>query len=166
MLLPDLRRFCSAIQTNWVQKELLYKVLPGDYWERRLLATDQGRVTTFRYPCPAFLKGKKQKLKTAGWQQRIPRFWRLRYPTAGKVERWFRKMKLNCEARRWWCRASCPRMSVDILGTNCDQCLNMVQCCFTSTETARLVRTESRRRPPRLSHTAPELCTRSYKVSK
>ena len=30
----------------------------------------------------------------------------------------------------WWCRSSCPRMSVDILGTNCDQCLNMVQCCF------------------------------------
>ena len=28
-------------------------------------------------------------------------------------------------------------MSVDILGTNCDQCLSMVQCCFTSTETVR-----------------------------
>ena len=24
---------------------------------------------------------------------------------------------------------------VNILGTNCDQCLSMVQCCFTSTET-------------------------------
>ena len=24
---------------------------------------------------------------------------------------------------------------VDILGTNCDQCLSMVQCCFTSTKT-------------------------------
>ena len=43
----------------------------------------------------------------------------------------------------WWCRASCPRMSVDILGTTCDQCLSMVQCCFTSTETMRLIRTES-----------------------
>ena len=30
---------------------------------------------------------------------------------------------------------------VDILGINCDQCLNMVQCCFTSTETIRLIRT-------------------------
>ena len=30
---------------------------------------------------------------------------------------------------------------VDILGTNCDQCLSMVQCCFTSTETVRLIRT-------------------------
>ena len=30
---------------------------------------------------------------------------------------------------------------VDILGTNCDQCVCMVQCCFTSTETIRL-RTE------------------------
>ena len=32
-------------------------------------------------------------------------------------------------------------MSVDMLGTNCDQCLSTVQCCFTSTETVRLVRT-------------------------
>ena len=52
----------------------------------------------------------------------------------------------------WWCRASCPLMSVDILGTNWDQCLSMVQCCFTSTETVRLFRTESPGRPPRLSH--------------
>ena len=29
---------------------------------------------------------------------------------------------------------------VDILGTNCDQCVCMVQCCFTSTETIRLIR--------------------------
>ena len=29
-------------------------------------------------------------------------------------------------------------MSADILGTNCDQCLSMVQCCFTSTETVKL----------------------------
>ena len=52
----------------------------------------------------------------------------------------------------WWCRASCPRMSVDILGTNCDQCT--VQCCFTSMETIRLIRTESPGRPPRLSHSS------------
>ena len=63
MLLPDLRRFSSAIQTNWVQKELLCKVLPGAFWERRRLATDQGRITTFRYPRPAFLKGKNKKTK-------------------------------------------------------------------------------------------------------
>ena len=31
-------------------------------------------------------------------------------------------------------------MSVDVLGTNCDQCVSMVQCCFTSTETMRLIR--------------------------
>ena len=41
---------------------------------------------------------------------------------------------------------------VDILGTNCDQCLSMVQCCFT--ETARLIRAESPGRPPRLSHSS------------
>ena len=41
---------------------------------------------------------------------------------------------------------------VDILGTNCDQCVSMVQCCFTSTETIRLIRTGSPGRPPRLSH--------------
>ena len=34
-------------------------------------------------------------------------------------------------------------MSVDILRTNCDQCLSLVQCCFTSTETVRLIKTES-----------------------
>ena len=39
-------------------------------------------------------------------------------------------------------------MSVDILGTNCDQCVSMVQYCFTYTETIRLVRTESPGRPP------------------
>ena len=34
---------------------------------------------------------------------------------------------------------------VDILGTNCDQCVCMVQCCFTSTRTIndRLIRTGS-----------------------
>ena len=41
---------------------------------------------------------------------------------------------------------------VDILGTNCDQCVCMVQCCFTSTETIRLIRTGSPGRPPRLLH--------------
>ena len=41
---------------------------------------------------------------------------------------------------------------VDMLGTNCDQCLSMVQCCFTSTETVRLIRTGRPGRPPRRSH--------------
>ena len=63
----------------------------------------------------------------------------------------------------WWCRASCPRMSADILGTNCDQCLSMVQCCFTSTETVRLIRTESPGRPPRLSHSSWTLSPLIYK---
>ena len=31
-------------------------------------------------------------------------------------------------------------MSVDTLGTGCDQCVSMVQYCFTSTEITRLVR--------------------------
>ena len=43
---------------------------------------------------------------------------------------------------------------VDILGTNCDQCVCMVQCCFTSTETIRLIRTGSTGRPSRLSHSS------------
>ena len=38
--------------------------------------------------------------------------------------------------------------------TNCDQCLSMVQCCFTPTETVRLIRTDSPGRPPRLSHSS------------
>ena len=45
-------------------------------------------------------------------------------------------------------------MSVDILGTNCDQCRSTVHCCFPSTETVRLIRTESPGRPPRLSHSS------------
>ena len=56
---------------------------------------------------------------------------------------------------RWWCRASCPRMSADILGTNCDR--STVQFCFTSTETVRLIRTQSPGRPPRLSHSSSTL---------
>ena len=48
----------------------------------------------------------------------------------------------------------CPRMSVDILGTSWDQCRSMVQYSFTSTETRRLVRTDSPGRPPRLSHSS------------
>ena len=45
-------------------------------------------------------------------------------------------------------------MSVDILGTNCDQCRSTVQCCFTSTETVRHIRTESPGRPPPLSRSS------------
>ena len=45
-------------------------------------------------------------------------------------------------------------MSVDILGTSCDQCRSMVQYSLTSTETRRLVRTDSPGRPPRLSHSS------------
>ena len=54
----------------------------------------------------------------------------------------------------WWSRTSCPQMSANILGTNCDQCVSMVQCCFTSTETIRLIRTGSPGQPPRLSHSS------------
>ena len=43
-------------------------------------------------------------------------------------------------------------MSSDILITSWDQCRSMVQYSITSTETRRLVRTDSRGRPPRLSH--------------
>ena len=44
-------------------------------------------------------------------------------------------------------------MWVGILGTNCDRCRSMVQCCFTSTETVRLIRTESPGRPPQSTFT-------------
>ena len=52
------------------------------------------------------------------------------------------------------CVAWCPRMSADILGTSWDQCRIMVQYSFTSTETRRLVRTDSPGLPPRLSHSS------------
>ena len=45
-------------------------------------------------------------------------------------------------------------MSVDILGTSWDQCRSIVQYSFTSTETRRLVRTDSPGRPPRLLHSS------------
>ena len=53
-------------------------------------------------------------------------------------------------------------MSVDISGTNCDQCRSMIQCCFTSTETVRLIRTGSPGRPPRLSHRSSTLGLQSH----
>ena len=37
---------------------------------------------------------------------------------------------------------------------NCVQFVSMVQCCFTSTETVRLIRTGRTGRPPRLSHSS------------
>ena len=53
---------------------------------------------------------------------------------------------------------------VDILGTNCDQCVCTVQCCSTSTETVRLIRTGSPGRPPRtftqLLNSEPAGCAR------
>ena len=45
-------------------------------------------------------------------------------------------------------------MSFDILGTSWDQCVSMVHYCFTSTQTIRLVRTESPGRPPQFSHSS------------
>ena len=50
---------------------------------------------------------------------------------------------------------------VDIFVTNRDQCVNMVQCCFTSTETVRLIRTGSPGRPPRLSRSSGTLTSSS-----
>ena len=43
-------------------------------------------------------------------------------------------------------------IGLTLLGTNCDQCVNMVQCCFTFTETIKLIRTGRPGRPPRHSH--------------
>ena len=45
-------------------------------------------------------------------------------------------------------------MSVDILGTSWDQCRSIIQYSFTSTETRRLVRTDSPGQPSRLSHSS------------
>ena len=68
---------------------------------------------------------------------------------------WLRdELQVPLMLKWWWCWASCPRMSVDILGTNCDQCLSRVQCCFTSTETVRLITTESPGLPLRFSHSS------------
>ena len=53
-----------------------------------------------------------------------------------------------------------------MLGTNCDQCVSMVQCCFTSTETIRLVRTGNPGRSPRLSHSSWALTSSLYQAKK
>ena len=55
-------------------------------------------------------------------------------------------------------------MSVDLLGTSWDQCRSMVQYSFTSTETRRLVRTDSSGRPPRLSHSSWTMITWAYVI--
>ena len=47
---------------------------------------------------------------------------------------------------------------VDILGTNCDQSLIMVQYCFTSTETIRLISGRGAQDGHLDFHTAPQLC--------
>ena len=44
------------------------------------------------------------------------------------------------------------------VGTSWDQCWSMVQYCFMSTESVRLVRTDSPGRPPRLSHSSWTMC--------
>ena len=51
-------------------------------------------------------------------------------------------------------------MSVDIWGTSCDQCQSMVQYSFTSTETKRLVRTDSPGRPRHIpgGKNKPHIC--------
>ena len=63
-------------------------------------------------------------------------------------------VKISMERWWWWSDAECPQMSIDILGKSWDQCRSMVQYSFTSTETRRLVRTDSPGRPLRLSHSS------------
>ena len=58
----------------------------------------------------------------------------------------------------WSLMSSDVGLRVDILGTKCDQCVSMVQCCFTSTEAVRLVRTGSPGQPLRLSYSSRILC--------
>ena len=53
-----------------------------------------------------------------------------------------------------WCLMSLVVGSHMIWGTSWDQCVSMVQYSFTSTETIRLIRTDSPGRPPRLSHSS------------
>jgi len=56
-----------------------------------------------------------------------------------------------------WVTSSFLQVLLNVLGcrlTRWDQCVSMVQCCFTSTETMKLVRTDSPGRAPRLSHSS------------
>ena len=58
------------------------------------------------------------------------------------------------------------RLIGTILATSWDQCVSMVQYSFTSTETRRLVMTESPGRPPRLSHSSCHITLVKYPHSK
>ena len=53
-------------------------------------------------------------------------------------------------------------MSADILGTSWDECWSMVQYSFTSTETSRLVRTDSPGRPLRISHSSWSMIVNTF----
>ena len=63
----------------------------------------------------------------------------------------------NFTSSWWWSRVSCPRTSVDLLGTNCDQCRSMVECCFTSMETVGLLGTGAQDVHLDFHYTVPEL---------
>ena len=63
----------------------------------------------------------------------------------------------NFTSSGWWSRVSCPRTSVDLLGTNCDQCRSMDECCFTSMETVGLLGTGAQDVNLDFHYTAPEL---------
>ena len=111
-------------------------------------ALSQSRLTRTRLTQPALVPGDSAgvpRRRTAQWLIEVG--W-TDWMGPGQVECCFTSMMTRY-------RASCPRMSVDILGTNRDQCRSMaVQCCFTSTETVRPIRTESPGRPPRFSHSS------------
>ena len=75
--------------------------------------------------------------------------WPCRPTTAGPPRRAGSSADVDVELNVLGCRA-------DILWTNCDQCVSMVQCRFASTETIRLIRTGAQ--DGHLDfHTAPEL---------
>ena len=102
------------------------------------------------------------------WSEAVSKRWKLMAENWRKVTHsqrglfsrslsssWLRdELQVRLMLKWWWCWASCPRMSAEVLGTNCDQCRSMVQCCFTSTDTVRFIRTERPGRPPRLSHSS------------
>ena len=61
------------------------------------------------------------------------------------------------------CCCSVLMMSLDILGTNYDQCRSMVKCCFTSTETVKLIRRKAQDgHLARLSHSSWTLISLSW----
>ena len=72
---------------------------------------------------------------------------------------------LGCDSDFFSLQVMLSVLGCRLTGTSWDQCVSMVQYSFTSTETRRLVSTDSPGRPPRLSHSSSTMWFRMMMMS-